>query len=266
MTKKPVRKGFSEWIDRQPDSHRGLLPLTHITKGLVARDILQSKTIEPVDCSVFGLPLSYFFYGRPAYRLMDGTSIKLEASCPFCFIFDGEMIKRARHIHAFDTGAFANRLFNHVLDADFNVDDFSLGTDHTRPNKLIDTVFPSVDSYLQGNRNYIAEPSVVAQPHEFEARAYLDLLRSPGRNEPDDRICSIEVTFGDLIPVPGQLIAIVAPHTLCDSAAQAPWLDDIRAMGIDILPYNFTPGRPPEHYHTLLEVVVHDYYIAKSFL
>lgn len=266
MSKLMKRRAFADWIDRLPEGDPRLLPLTHITNGIRARRIIEDGTIAPTECGVLELPLSYFFYGRPAYRLMGGSSVKLESSCPFCFIFDGEMIKRAREIFAFDTGAFATRMYDHVFDPDFELGDFSLGTDSARPNKLIGSVYRSILDYIEGDRNAMGEPAVLALPHEFEARAYLELIKSPGRNEPDDRICSIEVNFGDLIPVPGQLVALALPHTLCEHIDTNPWLRELQKAKIDLLPYNFSPGRPPENYHALLEGVVRNYYVGKGFL
>jgi hypothetical protein len=257
---------FARWVGEQAESPGALLPLTHLTKGISARKIIENEKIEPQDCKVFNEKLSYFFYGRPAYRISDSDVIKLEASCPICFIFGADLIKRAREINAFDTGAFAKRLFSHVIDPDFDLSDFSLGQDHSLPNRLIDKVFGTQETYLRGDRSQIKEPSVIAQPYELEARSYLELILSPGRNEPDDRICAIEVTFADPIPVPDQLEAVVVPHTLFDGNNKAPWLAALADANVDILPYDFCPGRPPEHYHTLVELAVMNYYRKKGVL
>lgn len=265
-TTKESLSGFARWLRDDADTDDQLLPLTHLTKGISAQKIVENEKIEPKDCDVFEEKLAYFFYGRPAYRISDSKVVKLEASCPICFLFKGEMIKRAREIHAFDTGAFAKRMFSHVVDPEFEIADFSLGQDSSLPNRLIDRVFGSQEAYLKGDRRQIKEPSVIAQPYEMEARSYLELVLSPGRNEPDDRICSIEVTFGDPIPVPGQLQAIVVPHTLFDGNSKAPWLAKLAEADVDILPYEFIPARPPEHYHTLLELVVLQYYGDKGLL
>src|ERR1035438_4175455 len=104
-----LRPGFMEWVDEQPKPNWGILPLTHITQGVSAEDVLRSGRIEPSDCCVFGEPLAYFFYGRPAYRIAGQGVIKAEALCPYCFIFKPELVDRAKAIYAFDTGAFNKR-------------------------------------------------------------------------------------------------------------------------------------------------------------
>src|SRR4051812_47197964 len=100
------RPGFREWVDRHPDPEWKPMPLTHISRGLGAEDIIRDGRISPKkDGSVDG-PLAYFFYGRPAYRIGGDDAVKVEAACPYCFIFSADLIDSSSAIHAFDTGAF----------------------------------------------------------------------------------------------------------------------------------------------------------------
>jgi hypothetical protein len=98
------RPDFREWVDQQPNPNWPLMPLTHITKGVGAADIIKAGAVNPEHCSVFGEPLAYFFYGRPAYRVSGDGAVKIEAACPFCFVFNAAMIDQAKAIFAFDTG------------------------------------------------------------------------------------------------------------------------------------------------------------------
>ena len=254
------RPGFREWVDNQSDPGWTLMPLTHITKGIGAEDIIRAGKISTQDCDVFNEPLAYFFYGRPAYRVSGDGAVKVEAACPYCFIFDSALIKNAKSIHSFDTGAFAKRLYKHVMMAEMELADFSLERDDSRPNRIIASVFSSQKSYFEGDISKVVSPDKGAQAWDFHARAYLQLIASPGRNEPDDRICSIEVVFGNPVPLTGNLKAVVVPHTLWDGTTRAPWLDSLHTNGVEIAPYTFVPGRHPEHYHALLEVAVRDLY------
>ncbi|WP_374146583.1 hypothetical protein [Sphingomonas sp. 28-63-12] len=262
-TKMP-RTGFAEWVDKSPPPQRPPLPLTHITKGVVAHDIIKSGAVDPTECSVFEIPLAYFFYGRPAYKYHAGTSVKLEASCPFCFIFDGSLLAFANAIYPFDTGAFVARMYNHVLDEDFNVEDFTLGSDPERPEKLISAAYLSRSDYVSGNRRDVKVDS--AKPYELEARSYLELITSPGRNEPDDRIGTIEAQFTGPVSLKDSLLAVVVPHTHWGIVDKSPMLEDLDKNGIEILPYEFVPGRSSEYYHTMLEAVVRKYCFDNGFL
>src|SRR5215217_5621888 len=100
------RPSFREWVDKQSDPGWGLMPLTHITKGIGAEDIIRSGSVSPTHCDVFDEPLAYFFYGRPAYRVTGDGAIRVEAACPYCFIFSSALIETATDIYAFDTGPF----------------------------------------------------------------------------------------------------------------------------------------------------------------
>jgi hypothetical protein len=260
MVKPPSRPGFREWVDKQPDPTWGPMPLTHVTKSLLAEDIIRSKRLEPKISPPFEEPMAYFFYGRPAYRTTDEGAIKLEAACPFCFIFDPSLIKKASDIYAFDTGAFASRLYKHALTDEMNLDDFSLRSGHERPNKLISAVFGDASSYVDGNISKVPPVDQVTKSWEFLPRSYLHLVSSRGRNEPDDRLCSIEVVVGKKINVMPFLKAVVVPHMLWDPQDPAPWLLQLTQSGVDVEPYEFIPGKSSDHYHALLCLAVRAVY------
>jgi hypothetical protein len=115
-----------EWVSQQSKPNWKPLPLTHITKGVAAEDIMRRGRVEPTDCPVFGQPLAYFFYGRPAYRIAGERVIKAEALCPFCFIFNPSLIDRAKAMHAFDTGAFSKRMYSSIFSDEMELNDFRL--------------------------------------------------------------------------------------------------------------------------------------------
>jgi hypothetical protein len=257
---KSGRPEFRVWVDKHPDPSWELMPLTHIATGIGAEEIIRAGQVSPTDCEVFKEPLAYFFYGRPAYRLHGDGAVKVEAACPYCFIFDAALIKKAKAIHAFDTGAFSKRLYKHILLDEMNIEDFSLERDERRPNRMIATVFSSMRRYFEGDTSKIPAPHMGAEPREFHARAYLQLLSSPGRNEPDDRICSIEVVFDKAVQLAGNLRAVIVPHTLWGEASKAPWLEKLQLEDVEIEPYIFVPNRHAQHYYALLATAVRDLY------
>ncbi len=234
------------------------MPLTHIAKALTAADIAKSGYVDLIQCDVFGRPLAYFFYGRPAYRVSGDGAIKIEAACPCCFIFSAKLIETADAIFAFDTGAFSKRLFKHMLTDEMDVNDFSLGTDVLGPNKLISATFGSRLAYFQGDTYSIPNPADISKSYEFHARSYLNLLKSPGRNEPDDRICSIEIILSEKISLKDGLLAIIVPHTLWSD--KAPWLEELHKNRAIVETYNFVPGRHPDYYQAQLETAARALY------
>lgn len=250
----PENNNFSEWVDSAivtpfPEP----LPLTHITKALIAHRIIDNDAIAPNKCPVFGDLRSYLFYGRPAFRYDPGKVIKLEASSPFCFIMSGNLLGKARYIYPFDTGAFKARMYNHILDEDFDLNDFCMGSHPDRAEKLISAAYLGREAYLRGDRRQIVAREVGASAYQLEAGAYLELLRSSGRNEPDDRIGTIEVQFTEAIPLRNNLLAVIAPDSHWRKNDKSPFLKKAEAAGAHILPYEFVPGRHFEHYHSLIE-------------
>lgn len=267
MSEKTIpNSGFRQWVDRQDPGDQSDLPLTHTTKAYHAEGIIKSKEVVPRICKVFHEALAYFFYGRPAYRVSTDKLIQYEAACPYCLIFSPQLIKRAKRIFPFDTGAYEARLYKHVLIDEMQLEDFSLERQSDRISKLINTIFSNRVEYFDSNRAAMSDPEEVSDAWEMAARAYLKLIQSPGRNEPDDRICSIEVIFSDPVPFANNLLAVVVPHTHWKDGSGAPWLQDLQNDGVDIVPYTFIPGRHPEYYQTMMEAEVRKYYFDKKFL
>ena len=254
------RPAFREWVDNHKDPQWTLMPLTHITKGIGAEDICRAGGVKASHCDVFNHQIAYFFYGRPAYRVHGDGAVKLEAACPYCFIFTGNLIEKSDAIYAFDTGAFKSRLYSHILLEEMNVEDFGLEKEVFRPNRLVSAVFENREDYFFGDTTKIKSPEQLSSAYEFHARSYLHLITSTGRNEPDDRICSIEVQFQQDVPLDGNLLAVVVPHTVWEDGKHAPWLEKLSQMNILITPYLFTPGRHPDYYYAMIETVVKDIY------
>jgi hypothetical protein len=127
-------------------------------------------------------------------------------------------------------------------------------------------VFGSHGAYFAGDLRAVAAKPPTVEAHEFHAKAYMDLILSPGRNEPDDRVFSIEVVSSEQVPLAGALLAIALPHTLSNAGVRAPWLQSLAKSGVDMIPYEFLPGRPPQHYQTLVEQAVKAYYERKGYL
>jgi len=173
---------------------------------------------------------------------------------------------RAEGAYAFDTGAFNARLYSHVFSEDFRAEDYRLEPNSETLHKLIKATFGEIEFYLDADRSQLIPPEEGAEPWEMHARAYLELLASPGRNEPDDRICTIEVVFKDTIPLDGSLLAVIVPHTVWNDHKKSPLLRSLHSNGVEICPYKFVPGRHPEHYQTLVESTAADLYRRMKFI
>jgi hypothetical protein len=249
---------FKEWLSKVGSNQQSLLPITHISKGFSARKIIDSGLIAPVECPVFKEDLVYAFYGRVAYRVAGGGPLKLEGVCPFCFVFDGELVKRSKHVHPFDTGAYAKRLYKHVFDDQLEISDFEISGDPQLPNALVHRIFGGAENYLVGNLSEVPSADDLCAPSEMEVRAYHELISSLGRNEPDDRVYSIEITFSDALLLSEHLKAVIVPHTFWTTEHPAEWLTGLHNDGVEIATYEFHPGRSADYYHAHLESQLRD--------
>lgn len=261
-----ARDEFRQWVDGKADPGWAQMPLTHIAKAITARDIIATGRLEPRHCTTLKDDLTYCFYGRAAYRVSGDGKIKQESISPLCFIFSPNLMNRAKGIHAFDTGAHGRRMFSHILAEEHLVSDFSLERDISRPNKLIAATFGTKEAYFDGNTSAIPKPETISENWEFQTRAYLYLITSPGRNEIDDRVYTVELNFADPITLSEHLQAVVVPHTIWDGSSKAPWLDALTKSGVDICTYPYFPARGAEFYQGQVERAVKDYFKSRGVL
>jgi hypothetical protein len=229
-----------------------------MTRGTLAELIARYGIIEPTPCKVLGKETSYFFYGRAAYRPSDAKVIQHEYDAPHCFVFREILLGEADAVHAFDTGAHEKRSYDYMLTKDMRLDDFNLVGDINRPNKLAACIFGTISAYFEADRSKI--PEGITQPWQHLPHAYVQLLKSSGRNEPDDRICSIEVAIHETVSLRSNLKAVIVPHTAWNEKTRATWLEDVAFQGAEIVPYRFVGGYPPEHCHTLVVDAVRNLY------
>lgn len=259
-------QAFADWIDQQKNCAGGGLPLTHTAKAYVGRRIILTGSIEPRACPVAGREVVYCFYGRPAYRATSDATVHLSASAPYCFVLSPDLIARAASIFPFDTGAFHGRMYNHVLIEEMLMEDFDLAGDIARVERLIGALYGSARAYYQGDKSSVPKPEDVAKDWEMAPQAYAALIAGRGRNEPDDRIGTIELMFETSIDLADNLLAVIIPHTHCVPDEEAPYITQLRNNGVDIIPYTYIPGKHPEVYQTLIESCLKDYYIDKGFI
>jgi len=200
------------------------LPLMHVTKAdIFARYLCKSEKLEPRECPVFGEPLLYFFYGRPAYKI-DNKNIVItdEYLFPVCFIIDSSNVGKVKRIFPFDTGAFYNDLYNeHFNTLDKKIDNkeklkecesYCLGENMDTPAKFVSAFFGSNERYLTG---------AFKKDLEFDyftptLHKYYSLLCETGKPLSDDRKYSVEIQLENEVALPNNLLAIVIPSKAND--------------------------------------------------
>ena len=259
------RRFFQQWVDATKDPKWGLLPLTHITKAIRARDILIDGSLNPAFCDIQKEKLVYTFYGRVGFRVTGEDIISVERLCPVCIVLKGDIINSKAKIFPFDTGAYHSRFYEHQIDDEFNLDDFSISGDATRLNRLIARIYPNKKSYMVGDTSNVSDPDEISRKSEFEVQAYMDLIQSFGRNEPDDRVSAMEVAFSDPISLKDVALCVIVPHTLIETGNSGHWLNSLGG-DVPVLPYEFLPRRRPEFYHTAIEKIFLNFCRDNGFL
>jgi len=205
---------FEKWVGQHTPSVDPL-PLMHTTDGWFFRQIIESGTISLTPCTVFtGESLSYFYYGRPAYRPSYEGATMLDAMALASFVVDGAKTPQPVRIFPFDSGAMKLKLYDDFLHPQMQLDHFRLQPDPDNARRLVQGFFGSNAAYFQGQ----GLDAIPLSRLDHEARAYHLLIKSPARSTADDRRTSIEFQFSVEVPLSrDSVLAVALPE---------PWWDD----------------------------------------
>jgi hypothetical protein len=192
---------------------KGQLGLTHVTDCARLAGLVASRKLEPRPCKVFGEPLVYLFYGRPAYRSKwdEGTTSNLDYA-RICLILRDEVSSKAHRILPFDSGGF--QFYGSALHHSLQLSDFEVAADD-HPLKIVGAFYESLEAYWTMNP---------IQPRTFPAtqnivRSYYQLISGGLAEKFDDRCASIEVQLSDALPLDGEVVAVIGPNQIFDDPA-----------------------------------------------
>jgi len=230
------------------------LPLVHSTDAYRFVDIMDSDSLTPQSCRIFGQPLLYCFYGRPAYRAnLDEAPSGLGHYLPVCVLFKAPKGCTPRRVFPFDSGAFKSGYYEEAIHRAMSVDDFGLDADPHTPGRVISLFFGSVGAYLNTQPSNALEVDFT----QFEARAYHALITKQTKSNADDRVCAIEVQLDESVSLQSAAQAIIGPGPLLECA---PVKNYISRLGIDALPYDQLGRARPGEYATELVRLCREYY------
>ena len=250
---------FRALVDASVDTSQRL-PLVHSTDSYVLADVLSDGVVTPQYCNVFtGEALTYFFYGRPAFRPnLDAEPTGLRHYFPVCLLFKPNWTAKVRRVFPFDSGAFHRGFYRRYLQGKMKLGDFSLEADMSTPGKIVSRFFGSSPAYLLGRP--VVMPNI--DQSEFEAHSYLALIHAKDSNDLDSRSSGIEVQTAEVIPIGDAVGAIVMPSTFIDGQVGKA----LRKLSIDILPYRaFERFRPNEYTSTIAELCL-NYYVRLGLI
>jgi hypothetical protein len=244
---------FPDFIESASQAEPAL-PVTHATDAYLFQKIAESNMLSPADCPVFGQPLLYFFYGRPAYRVnSEEESSNLLFLAPVCLIFDGSVISKANRIYPFDSGAFSRNFFKRFMHDGMGMNNFSLKVTRDTPSKVVAAFFGTNKNYYDGKVLDI----INTKDSCFEIEAYVDLIRYTARDSMDNRNSSIEIQIDKTISLSEpQLRAVVVPNALLDRKL---FIDRVKMWGATPLPYRWVSRLKPSEYTSEIFSIVSDF-------
>lgn len=236
------------------------LPLVHSTDSFTFADILENGAVTPQACSVFkGEALTYFFYGRPAFRPnANEEPTGLQHYFPVCFVFKLGFSVSISRIFPFDSGAFQDGLYAAYVHKRMALGDFGLEPDSSTPAKVVATFFGSASNYLTGKPT----TTQAIDQSEFEALSINALISAKGANNLDGRIASIEIQSAQEISITDAVAAVVLPGTFLDGSIGR----TLKNLGVDVLPYRTFDRSKPDDYTTEIANLCINYYIRQKLL
>tara|TARA_R110000744_G_scaffold380483_2_gene501416 strand:+ start:4588 stop:5349 length:762 start_codon:yes stop_codon:yes gene_type:complete len=246
-------------IDHQTvPTNLNYLPIFHSCDSLFFKKIITERCIKVRDCKIFDEKLSYFFYGKPAYKSREVNS-KLSSFLPTSFILDLDNLDSLKRMAPFDTGAFADNLFDRYMHPAMTIYDFLL-----TPKK--ETLLKLVSFFYGNNENYLKaklKPSFTCDSMEFEVESYKSMIIETAISTSDERKTSIEIqSVKDVSIESGILKAIILPSSFLAS----PNIESLmKEVEFEILPYEDFGQLSNNHYNDVFRLT-REYFENNSFI
>lgn len=226
---------FSSQVSRSNNTYE-FLPLFHTCEAFQARSYIEDRCLTTTDiCEVFEEPITYLFYGRPAYKyaMKDGSTTNL-ASYPICFVFDIDLLPEIKRIYPFDTGALHHKFLNNFIHDNNVVAHFELEPER---NRIADVVL-----HFHGtNENYLAGKLKPREhdPFHFESISYAKMHENYVPDRSDERRITMEVHAPQSLQLKkGALKAVILPTPMLGSQFFKAFIEesevDVRSYDIDM--------------------------------
>ncbi|MBD9541303.1 hypothetical protein IB276_17750 [Ensifer sp. ENS04] len=204
---------FKEFLKKNSIVPSGELPLVHSTPAYRLESIISNDEIVPSKCDVFETPLTYFFVGRPAYKVSGSNGEAEYWELPACFIFEYTMVKVPDKVFPFDSGAFHHgRMPSYV--SVMNRDEFDVHEIVDAPTKIIGAYFPDLAAYMKGQPKDTGtfQKEFTLGVFETEAKALHRLSLERHNSRVDDRRLSVELATSETFDLKiDRPLAVIAP-------------------------------------------------------
>jgi hypothetical protein len=209
-----VRDYVNEFPTAEP-----ILPLTHAAALSVFRTITSGDSITPKWCKRMGEPVTYLFYGKPAYRTPATPSELLSWNIPIIFVIDPMISLDIRRVVPFDSGAFVDGLYGSIFPEDAKIAAFELDNEVDSARRYVSAFFGDNASYFSGrspNNVRFGDFDFELQGIQFLANRIGEIPKPDG-GKIDERSASVELQIASAISIPDHVKYLLVPDSLLGS-------------------------------------------------
>jgi hypothetical protein len=244
-----MTSALQNWLDKHEHTSP-LLYWCHTTNMSGFRQILRDGALSPQKCSVFESDLSYFFYGRPAYRFKSDPSLLDNHAWPVILVFKNTIESFSWSAFPFDSGAFFNGRYQQWLDSTWRIDAFKIDVASTTHARHVSAFYEGNEDYLDGKGKHLDSSKFGL---DLEAAAVAQMIRECRDGGADDRRFTIEMIADTPIPLDSRYVAmVIVPRVLADSEELVPLV----SRGIHVYPYRVITHFTASQHHAQLENAV----------
>jgi len=177
---------------------------------------IAGKTTSTSDDKEFvpGRPekLSYFFYGRPSYRVNpDIKDTRVSSFAPICFVFKKEFNCTFKRIHPFDTGAFDAGRLSGFVHSTMAMSDYELRPEIASAQRVVNAFYGNNSRYIDCLPSGAIEIEKIVKDRLFFVESYYYLIRYTPNVDSDERAHSIEIQTDESVYLKDNLLAVVVP-------------------------------------------------------
>ncbi|HAS3594620.1 hypothetical protein [Vibrio vulnificus] len=227
------------------------MPLVHVCDSFTFRKIMVSGVIAPSYCKVFEKDLSYFFYGRPSYRVSSQEqTTNAKSMFPICFILEPSSVSTISDAYPFDTGAFCAGIFSGYVHPKSEVSDYKFINQMDFIQRFVGYFYSNNTSYYDGLPS-IAQQNLPAMA--FELHSLYQLITTESNEKFDDRCHTIEIQTEEDVDInSGAIKAMVLPASIASDPEVASFMFD---KNIEPIIYHTTRCAPSDLSTTIIDHV-----------
>lgn len=248
-TARPEPSPLSIWME-QIAPCAGELAWCHSTDVFRLQKIIRRGELRsPTPCNVFGEPLSYFCYGRPAYKQACSTSIRTMGCAPVVILMSSELLRWRKRVFPFDSGAFVHGRYSAWLHKSMELHEFDI-------TRLPDCARRFLPSFYATHLDYLTlQPRRPTIPYDdfYQVEALVAMLTDTDASKADDRRFIVELQVEQPIPFEWPFVrGLILPQKLRATSYVSAFLKG-PGRGVKVRYFHCSANKVALEYQGLLE-------------